>query len=190
VQPHGSTQGGWSTHGASPALVPNVTGAAQDEAALAVRLYNNPSEVRAFEGFVMHMHAAWLYMLHARFIRDGVDFRYRDRVNPRRFVKVDGDYKRWELARCAEQRSPDDANPGTEEPPVLHTATKPDRASTCPGRCKSRVGRRSELRPLLSNGCPKWKDPNRVIARIIDRVVDRAAKGDGFRGHSGLEPHI
>ena len=81
--------------------------AARDEALLAVRLYNAASEVRAFEGFVVHMHMAWLYLLHARFLRDGIDFRYRERDNPRRFVKVDGEYKRWELARCVEERWPD-----------------------------------------------------------------------------------
>jgi hypothetical protein len=27
----------------------------------------------------------------------------------------------------------------------------------------------------------KWRDPERVIGRIVDRVVDRAAKGEGFR---------
>jgi hypothetical protein len=81
--------------------------AARDEAVLAVRLYNDAAEARAFEGFVVHMHVAWLYMLHAQFIRSGIDYRYRDRDNPRRFLKVDGEYKRWELARCVEERWPD-----------------------------------------------------------------------------------
>ena len=35
------------------------------------------------------------------------DFRYRQRDHPRRFVKVDGEFKRWELARCVEERWPD-----------------------------------------------------------------------------------
>ncbi len=81
--------------------------AACAEAVLAVRLYNNATEARAFEGFVVHMHMAWLYLLHARFLRDGIDYRYRERENTRRFVKVDGEFKRWELARCAEERWPD-----------------------------------------------------------------------------------
>lgn len=79
-------------------------GAARDEAVLAVSLYNDPSERRSFEGFVLHMHVAWLYLLHARFIRDGIDYRYPDPSNPRRFVKVDGEYKRWELAHCVKAR--------------------------------------------------------------------------------------
>ncbi len=28
----------------------------------------------------------------------------------------------------------------------------------------------------------KWKDPNRVVARIVERVAARAAKGSAFRG--------
>jgi hypothetical protein len=85
--------------------------ASQDEAALAVRLYNDAAEVRAFEGFVVHLHVAWLYLLHARFVRDGVEHRYRDPDNPRRFVRVDGEYKRWELKRCVEERWQDANNP-------------------------------------------------------------------------------
>jgi hypothetical protein len=85
--------------------------AARDEAVLAVRLYNDVTAVRAFEGFVVHMHVAWLYLLHARFIRDNIDYRYPDKDNPRRFVKVDGEYKRWELARCVQERWPDPDDP-------------------------------------------------------------------------------
>jgi hypothetical protein len=81
--------------------------AARDEAVLAVRLYNAAAEARAFEGFVVHMHLAWLYLLHARFIKDGIDYRHRESDNPRRFVKVDGEYRRWELARCVQERWPD-----------------------------------------------------------------------------------
>ena len=49
--------------------------AARCEAILAVRLYNDPTETRSFEAFVVHMHVAWLYLIHARFTRDGVDIR-------------------------------------------------------------------------------------------------------------------
>lgn len=82
--------------------------AAKDEAVLASRLYNDPAEVRAFEGFVVHMHVAWLYLLHARFLRDNVDFRYRSLDAPGEFVHVDGEVKRWELARCVLDRWPND----------------------------------------------------------------------------------
>lgn len=85
--------------------------AARDEAVLAVRLYNDPSEPRAFEGFVVHMHVAWLYLLHAKFMRDGFDIRYPDPMNARRYVRVDGEHKRWDLARCCEEQWPDSHDP-------------------------------------------------------------------------------
>jgi len=81
--------------------------ASVSEAALAVRLYNDPAEVRAFEGFVVHMHLAWLYLMHARFMRDGVEFRYPHAKYKGRFETIDGEHKRWELARCVKQRWPD-----------------------------------------------------------------------------------
>jgi hypothetical protein len=85
--------------------------ASRDEASLAVRLYNDPAEVRSFEGFVVHMHLAWLYLLHAEFTRDRIDHRYWRRDNPRRLEKVGGEPRRWELAKCARERWPDPQDP-------------------------------------------------------------------------------
>lgn len=92
---------------ARPARWRSTIDAACAEACLAVRLYNDPSEDRSFEGFIVHMHLAWLYLLHAEFQRDGVDYRYRQKDNPRRFEKVDGEPKTWELAACVLVRWPD-----------------------------------------------------------------------------------
>lgn len=80
--------------------------ASVQEACLAVRLYNDSAETRSFEGFVIHMHLAWLYLLHAEFIRDGVDYRYWDPQYKRRLMKVDGEPKRWELERSMRARWP------------------------------------------------------------------------------------
>jgi len=33
--------------------------ASRDEASLAVGLYNDATDIRSFEGFVVHMHLAW-----------------------------------------------------------------------------------------------------------------------------------
>lgn len=97
---------------APPTRFMQMVEASRDEASLAVRLYNDPSEARSFEGFVVHMHLAWLYLLHAELTRDGVDFRYWTTVgNVRRLVKVDGEPKRWELARCVEERWPNEKEP-------------------------------------------------------------------------------
>lgn len=85
--------------------------ASTEEASLAVRLYNDPAEARSFEGFVIHMHLAWLYLLHAEFIRDGIDFRYWDARYKKRLLRVDGEPKRWELERCLKERWPDHNDP-------------------------------------------------------------------------------
>jgi hypothetical protein len=85
--------------------------ASVEEACLAVRLYNDSAEARAFEAFIVHMHLAWLYLLHAEFMRDDVDFRYWDRTHKRRLLKVDGEPKRWELERSMKDRWPSDTEP-------------------------------------------------------------------------------
>ncbi|CAN5837789.1 hypothetical protein BH20CHL3_BH20CHL3_03570 [soil metagenome] len=76
--------------------------AARNEASLAVTLYNDASQSRSFEGFVVHMHLGWLYLLHAQFQRDGVDYRYWE--SPTRLAKIDGEVKRWELSRCVNHK--------------------------------------------------------------------------------------
>lgn len=81
------------------------------EACLAVRLHNDAAEPRSFESFVIHMHLAWLYLLHAEFVRDGVDFRYWDPKFKKRLVKVDGEPKRWELERSIRERWSSDQDP-------------------------------------------------------------------------------
>lgn len=85
--------------------------ASVEEACLAVRLYNDSAEARAFEGFVVHMHLAWLYLLHAEFVRDDVDFRYWDPKFKKRLLKVDGEPKRWELERSMKERWPTETDP-------------------------------------------------------------------------------
>jgi hypothetical protein len=76
----------------------HVLQASRKEALLAVDLYNRAASERSLEGFVMHIHVAWLYLLHAKFERDGVDCRYKGPNG--RFVRVDGEIKTWELSRC------------------------------------------------------------------------------------------
>jgi hypothetical protein len=43
--------------------------ASKSEACLAIDLYNRSSSERSLEGFIVHMNLAWLYLLHARFMR-------------------------------------------------------------------------------------------------------------------------
>jgi Protein of unknown function (DUF3644) len=97
---------------ARPSRYMRMVDVSRDEAQLAVRLYNDPAEPRSFEGFVVHMHMAWLYLLHAEFTRDGIDFRYwRTKGRARRLERVDGEPKRWDLATCVRHRWSDEKEP-------------------------------------------------------------------------------
>ena len=79
--------------------------ASKSEALLAVDLYNRPTDWRPYEGFIVHMHIAWTYLLHAGFARSGIDYRYWNSQHTR-LIKVDGEPKTWDLAECAKNRWP------------------------------------------------------------------------------------
>lgn len=97
---------------APPSKSMQMVEASQDEAQLAVRLYNDPAESRSFEAFIVHMHVAWLYLLHAEFERDKVDCRYWRTVGKRRYLdRIDGEPKQWELARSVRERWLSDQEP-------------------------------------------------------------------------------
>lgn len=89
--------------GRSRAKYWDMVDAAKQEALLAVDLYNRPIHERSFEAFVVHMHIAWTYLLHAQFERSGVDYRYWNKRGTR-LVKVDGEPKTWELSECVKNR--------------------------------------------------------------------------------------
>lgn len=93
--------------------------ASQDEALLAVELYNGLRQARRLEAFYVHMHLAWLYALHAKFSRDSIDYRYWRADG--RLERVDGEPKTWELARCLAEEWPA-GPPGAEEPRAVHRA--------------------------------------------------------------------
>jgi hypothetical protein len=79
------------------------------EALLAVDLYNRAASARSLEGFIVHMHMAWLYLHHAKFLREKVDYRYRH--DNGHFVRVDGEVKTWELGRCLREAFPAEKSP-------------------------------------------------------------------------------
>jgi hypothetical protein len=70
--------------------------AAKDEALLACDLYNERRRARNLEAFLVHMCIAWNNLLQAVFERDGVCYFYRD-SGGRRFKRVDGEKKSWDL---------------------------------------------------------------------------------------------
>jgi hypothetical protein len=83
--------------------------AAREEALQAVEIHNSPLALRPLEGFFVHMHIAWLYLLHAGFEKAGVDYRYR--LPNGRYDKVDGQPKTWDLTRSISERWPNSADP-------------------------------------------------------------------------------
>jgi len=73
------------------------------EAALAaVQVFNNPNITFKAEIFVVLMHIAWTYLLHAYYRSKGIEYRYFEMRNiRRRFHRTRSDaYKYWELERC------------------------------------------------------------------------------------------
>ena len=83
---------------------------AKDSALLAVEVYNKPAVKFKSEGYIALMVMAWTALMHAIFVRKGRSPYYRTANG--RFIKVDGDFKHWELAECAKQFwGADTANP-------------------------------------------------------------------------------
>ena len=76
------------------------------EALNAVEFYNRPASRRPLEAFFVHMHMAWLYLLHAEFVKAGINYHYRDPKSPSRYLKVDGERKSWDLDRSLRERWP------------------------------------------------------------------------------------
>lgn len=63
-----------------------------------------------FGDFLTHMHKAWLYLLHAEFKKDGVDFFYKDRQTGQ-YKMIDGEPSAWDLEQCTKQRYTNSADP-------------------------------------------------------------------------------
>ena len=83
---------------------------AKDSALLAVEVYNKPAVKFKSEGYIALMIMAWTALLHAIFLRKGKSPYYKGANG--RFIKIDGDFKHWELTECAKQFwSADTANP-------------------------------------------------------------------------------
>lgn len=84
---------------------------ARDSALLAVETYNKPAIKFKSGGYVVLMIIAWTSLFHAIFFRNKVKPFYKD-PKGRRFVRVDNDYKYWELHRClSEYFKSDTSNP-------------------------------------------------------------------------------
>ncbi len=71
----------------------------RESALLAVEVYNKPNTSFRTGGYIVLMHIAWTSLFHAIFERDGVKYFYKEK-NKRRYRRVDGEKKAWELKDC------------------------------------------------------------------------------------------
>jgi uncharacterized protein DUF3644 len=74
---------------------------ARDSGLLAVEVYNKPAVSFKSGGYITLMVIAWTSLFHAIFFQKRVKPYYRK--ESRRFEKVDGDFKHWELDRCLKE---------------------------------------------------------------------------------------
>jgi len=72
------------------------------EAALsAVQIYNNPNTTFKTESFIVLFVIAWVYLLHAYYRLNKIDYRYFELVNDRKkYEYADGARRYWDLTKC------------------------------------------------------------------------------------------
>ena len=74
----------------------------REAALLAVETYNRPSTIFRSGAYIVLMVIAWTALFHSIFFKRKVKPYYRKKGS-RRFERVNGDYKAWELAECVNQ---------------------------------------------------------------------------------------
>jgi len=87
---------------------------AKESAVAAVDCYNRCGTRFRSGSYIVLMCIAWTSLFHAIYFKRKVKPFYREAENSKRFKKVDGDYKAWELATCIEKYFPGQTNPITE----------------------------------------------------------------------------
>lgn len=75
----------------------------RESAILAVTVYNNPGTTFRSSGFIVLMNIAWTSLFHAIFERDRISYFYKDPKDRRRYLRIDGEFKAWELSKCARE---------------------------------------------------------------------------------------
>ena len=93
-----------------PRRVKSALEKACDSALLAVEVYNKPAVKFKSGGYIALMVIAWTSLFHAIFFRRKIK-PYHRKANGR-FIKLDGDFKHWELDECLRQHfTTDTGNP-------------------------------------------------------------------------------
>src|SRR5713226_2008503 len=76
---------------------------AREAAVLAVEIYNRPATAFRSAAYIVLMIIAWTALFHALFLRKRIKPYYRKKGSARRYERVDGEYKTWELTECLQQ---------------------------------------------------------------------------------------
>lgn len=76
---------------------------AKESVIAAVDSYNRSGTRFRSGSYIVLMCIGWTALLHAVFFQRKVKPFYRDKQNPKRYARVDGDYKAWELTTCLDQ---------------------------------------------------------------------------------------
>lgn len=82
-----------------PLEVRHLLNKARESALLAVETHNRPTALFRSGAYIVLMCIAWTALFHAIFRKKKVRPWYR-KQNSRRYQKVDGDYRAWELSEC------------------------------------------------------------------------------------------
>lgn len=78
----------------------------RESALAAVQIFNSPMITFKSEIYIVLMHIAWTYLLHAFYRKQGVEYRYYKQREKRRVYDrtKSGAFKYWELERCLNER--------------------------------------------------------------------------------------
>ena len=91
----------------SPSVKTQLLQKSREAALNAVQTFNNPLTTFKTETFIVLMHIAWTYFLHAFYRSKRVDYRYYDKgMKRRKFDRTkSGAFKYWELERCLNEKA-------------------------------------------------------------------------------------
>ena len=76
---------------------------AKESVLAAVDNYNRSGTRFRSGSYIVLMCIGWTALLHAVFFKRKVKPFYRDSKNPKKYARVDGDYKAWELSTCVDK---------------------------------------------------------------------------------------
>lgn len=76
---------------------------AREAMLLAIEVYNKPATAFKTYGYVVLVVIAWTALFHAIFEKRGTRYFYKDKKNKRKYLRVDGELKAWELDTCIDK---------------------------------------------------------------------------------------